>query len=141
MKILFPTDGSESSLTALRDLLPRLAWFREAPQFALLNVHPHLPYARAVAWAGKDAAHKYYDDECTAALAPGIAVLDAAGIGHERVARIGEPAVEIVRFAAEWRADLIAMGRHGHSAVAALLMGSVTQKVLASASVPVLLLH
>ncbi len=129
MKILFPTDGSEHSIAALRHLLPRLPWFRETPQLALLNVHPHLPYARAVAWAGKEAAQRYYDDECTAALAPGSAVLDAAGVPFERVERIGDPAVEIGKFAAEWNADLIAMGRHGHSAVTSLLMGSVTQKV------------
>ena len=52
MKILFPTDGSEHSVAALRQLLSRLDWFAEAPQIALINVHPHLPYARAVAWAG-----------------------------------------------------------------------------------------
>ena len=141
MRILLPTDGSEHSIAALRHLLPRLAWFGAVPQFALLNVHPHLPYARAVAWAGKEAAHQYYDDECAAALAPGAAVLDEAGIAFERAQRIGEPAVEIVKFAAEWNADLIAMGRHGHSAVASLLMGSVTQKVIATSTVPVLLLR
>ena len=141
MKILFPTDGSEHSIAALRHLLPRLPWFRETPQLALLNVHPHLPYARAVAWAGKEAAQRYYDDECTAALAPGGALLAAAGIPFERVQRIGEPAVEIGKFAAEWHADLIAMGRHGQSAVTSLLMGSVTQKVIATCAVPVLLLR
>ena len=141
MKILLPTDGSEHSIAALRHLLPRLAWFGATPQLALLNVHPHLPYARAVAWAGKEAAHRYYDDECAAALAPGIAVLDEAGIAFERVQRIGEPAVEIAKFAAEWNADLIAMGRHGHSAMTTLLMGSVTQKVIATSAVPVLLLR
>lgn len=59
----------------------------------------------------------------------------------ERVQRIGEPAVEIGRFATEWGADLIAMGRHGYSAVTTLLMGSVAQKVIATAGVPVLLLR
>ncbi len=141
MKILFPTDGSEESLAALRHLLPRLSWFREVPQLALMNVHPHLPYARAVAWAGHEAAQRYYDEECAAALAPGSALLDEAGIAFERVQRIGEPAVEIGKFAAEWNADLIAMGRHGYSAVTSLLMGSVTQKVIATCSVPVLLLR
>jgi len=141
MKILFPTDGSELSLAALRHLLPRLAWFREAPALALINVHPHLPYARAVAWAGHEAAQRYYDEECAAALAPGSALLDEAGIAFERVQRIGEPAVEIGKFAAEWNADLIAMGRHGYSAVTTLLMGSVAQKVIATAGVPVLLLR
>jgi nucleotide-binding universal stress UspA family protein len=138
MKILCPTDGSEHSVTALRRLLQHLSWFAETPQLALLNVHPHLPYARAVAWAGKEAAHRYYEEEGSAALAPAAAVLDELEIPYERVMRIGDPAEEIATFAVEWNADLLAIGRHGHSAVATLLMGSVAQKVMATATVPVL---
>ena len=138
MKILCPTDGSEYSVAALRRLLPHLSWFTERPRLALLNVHPHLPYARAVEWAGKDAAHRYYEEEGSAALAPAAAVLDEMGIPYERVMKIGEPDHEIVKFAVEWHADLLAIGRHGHGAVATLLMGSVAQKVLAHSTVPVL---
>lgn len=141
MKILFPTDGSGPSVAALRALIEHLRWFAQAPQLAVINVHPHLPYARAVAWAGKDAAQRYYDEECAAALAPAIALLAQHGLAGERVQRIGEPAHEIVGFASEWGADLIAMGRHGHTAVATLLMGSVAQKVLATAKLPVLILQ
>ena len=53
---------------------------------------------------------------------------------------LGEPAAEIVKYAAEWNANLLAMGRHGHSHIAGLLMGWVAQKVLAIATIPVLLL-
>jgi nucleotide-binding universal stress UspA family protein len=141
MKILFPTDGSESSLAALRALLPRLSWFAQRPQLVLVNVHPHLPYARAVAWAGKEAAHRYYEDESNAALAPAVSVLTQNNIAHETVQRIGDPAHEIVKHATESQADLIAMGRHGHSAIAELLMGSVTQKVLATSAIPVLIVE
>lgn len=141
MKILFPTDGSDESLAALARLVPRLAWFAQRPEIVLINVHPHLPYARAVAWAGKEAAQRYYDEESSEALAPGSALLDDHGVIYERVQRIGDPAHEIVKYAAEWGADLIAMGRHGHSAVAELLMGSVTQKVLATVAIPVLVLN
>jgi nucleotide-binding universal stress UspA family protein len=140
MKILFPTDGSEHSLAALRGLVSRLNWFGETPQIALINVHPQLPYARAVAWAGKDAVSRYYTEESSAALAPAGAVLAERGIGYEQAAKIGEPAHEIVKYAAEWNADLVAMGPHGHSHIAGLLMGSVTQKVLAIGTIPVLLL-
>ena len=140
MKILCPTDGSAHSVAALRNLIARMAWFAEAPQIALINVHPQLPYARAVAWVGKEAAARYYADECGAALAPASAVLAEHGVRHEQVTKIGDAAHEIVRYAAEWNADLVAMGRHGHSAIAGLLMGSVTQKVLATIKLPVLLL-
>jgi len=140
MKIVFPTDGSGQSLAALSRLVPSLAWFAATPEIALVNVHPHIPYARAVAWAGKEAAHRYYDEESSAALAPATAMLGDKGLAYERVQRIGDAATEIVHFAREWNADLIAMGRHGHSAISTLLLGSVAQKVLATASVPVLLL-
>ena len=60
-------------------------------------MHPHLPYARAVAWVGKEAAARYYADESGAALAPASAVLDERGIRYEQVAKIGEPAHEIVK--------------------------------------------
>ena len=140
MKIVFPTDGSDASVAALRHLVAHLRWFPGTPQITLVNSHLPLPYARAVAWAGKDAVHAYYDEESNAALAPASAILSQADIVHESVRRVGEPAEQIVEFATEWKADLIAMGRQGHSAIATLLLGSVTQKVLAIAKIPVLIL-
>ncbi|MEO8751257.1 MAG: universal stress protein [Casimicrobiaceae bacterium] len=140
MKILFPTDGSAHSIAALRNVLAHLAWFADAPEIVLINVHPPLPYARAVAWAGKEAVARYYADECAAALAPAISVLAEHGICGEEVTKIGDPAHEIARYAAESNADLVAMARHGHSGIAGLLMGSVAQKVLAIIKLPVLLL-
>ena len=91
MKIVFPTDGSEASVAALRHLLPRLSWFAERPQIALVNVHLHLPYARAAAWVGKEAAHDTTKRSRSAALAPAGAVLDQEGVARARQ-RIGEPA-------------------------------------------------
>ena len=140
MRIVVPTDGSAASTIALGDLLSRLAWFAQAPTLALIHVHEKIPYARAVARAGKDVAQRYYDEESDAALAPGIALLEAAGVTFEHVWRVGDPAREIVAFAAEWKADCIAIGRHGHSAFEKLLLGSVAQKVVAASTLPVLLL-
>jgi len=139
MKILFPTDGSHASSEALRRLLPRLRWFAPPVDLAIVNVHPTVPYARAAAWAGKEALHRYYEEEGNAALAPIAAALDAEGVGYERMLRLGDPAHEIIRVANEWQADVIALGRHGHGGVLAILMGSVAQKVIATSPVPVLL--
>lgn len=139
MKIVFPTDGSDASVKALRSLLPRLRWFAQPAQLALVNVHLQIPYPGAAAWAGKEVVHKYYEDESSAALAPAAALLEQEGVAFERVLRVGDPAHEIVTFAVEWQADLIAIGRHGHTALQAWLMGSVAQKVIAASSVPVLL--
>lgn len=50
----------------------------------------------------------------------------------------GPPAETIVKFAAQHEADLIVIGTHGHSRLAAFFLGSVTQKVIRTASAPVL---
>src|SRR5262245_55859864 len=56
----------------------------------------------------------------------------------EREVREGNPFAEIVRFAREQNVDLIVMGTHGHTGLAHMLLGSVTEKVVRKASCPVL---
>ena len=50
----------------------------------------------------------------------------------------GSPAIAIVQYAKESRADLILMGTHGRGGVAHLLMGSVAERVVRIAPCPVL---
>jgi nucleotide-binding universal stress UspA family protein len=50
----------------------------------------------------------------------------------------GIPHREIVRLAAELPADLIVMGTHGHTGFKHLLLGSVAERVVRTASVPVI---
>ena len=56
---------------------------------------------------------------------------------HQEV-REGTPFYEIIRFAKEADIDLIVMGTHGHSGLAHVLLGSVTEKVVRKAPCPVL---
>ncbi len=51
---------------------------------------------------------------------------------------IGNPVDEILRAAADAGADLIVMGTHGRTGLRHLITGSVTEKVVRHASVPVL---
>ena len=64
----------------------------------------------------------------------------AAAAGVEITTRIeaGDPADRICAQAAKVRARLIAIGTRGHGAVATLLLGSVSQKVIRNAPCPVL---
>jgi universal stress protein A len=52
--------------------------------------------------------------------------------------REGTPFYEIIRFAREVNIDLIVLGSHGHSGLAHVLLGSVTDKVVRKAPCPVL---
>jgi len=51
---------------------------------------------------------------------------------------IGRPFAEIIRFARDNNIDLIVMGTHGRGALAHMLLGSTTEKVLRKACCPVL---
>jgi len=53
----------------------------------------------------------------------------------------GNPAERILEIAREEDHDLVVMGSHGHSRVHRALLGSVSEKVLKSSTVPVLLMR
>jgi len=50
----------------------------------------------------------------------------------------GRPFVEIIRYAREESIDMIVIATHGRGAIASMLLGGVTEKVVRKASCPVL---
>lgn len=66
-----------------------------------------------------------------------IARAQRAGVKAAGDVLSGEPAFEIVTYAAKTNADGIVMGTHGRSGLKRLFMGSVAESVLRSAGVPV----
>ena len=69
------------------------------------------------------------------------ALVPPDSVHYEHHFMIGDPAEHIVDFANEVDADLIVMGTHGRNVMERILMGSVAQKVLRNAMVPVLTLR
>ena len=140
MKILFAADGSPQSLAALETLIKSFAYFRETPSLTVLCVHPPVPYRAAASALGHETLQRYYDEENAQALAGARELLTARGIAFDAETRVGAPAEEIVKRAEEGKFTMIAMGTHGHTALANLVMGSVATAVIARTRVPVLLL-
>jgi nucleotide-binding universal stress UspA family protein len=67
---------------------------------------------------------------------------DRGGPVTTKVLRMSNaPANAIVEYAKEANIDLIVMGTHGRKAVAHLLMGSVAERVVRTATCPVLTVH
>ena len=61
-----------------------------------------------------------------------------AGVAARWTITTGVPFKEIVRAAAEERADLIVMGTHGRGGINRVLLGSVADRVIRTAGCPVL---
>jgi nucleotide-binding universal stress UspA family protein len=55
--------------------------------------------------------------------------------------RIGDPGAEIVKVATELKAGLIVMPSHGRTGLKHLLLGSVAERVVRTATCPVLVLR
>jgi nucleotide-binding universal stress UspA family protein len=141
MKILLAVDGSAHSVKAANYLADHFEWFKGVMELHLLHVKLPVPSGRARAAIGKDALEHYYQEEAEAALAPSRQALEQHGIPFKAAFRVGEVEAEIKNYVAANAIDLIVMGSHGHGALKNLIMGSVATKVLASTSVPVLLIR
>jgi nucleotide-binding universal stress UspA family protein len=138
-KVLVPLDGSELSEGVLPVAVGLAGPFDLAVEL-FRAVEPIPAYAAAELTAGRSEAI-LREEEAGAReyLAKRATRLEARGL---RVARsvMPTPAVDgIVRRAREGGAGLIAMTTHGRSGVSRLLFGSVAERVLRAAPVPVLL--
>ena len=137
--ILVPTDFSKSSASALT----YAAAFAEkfGAEIHLLHVVQDLalfiPEAVLVAPPPAPPVEQF-TVAARAALERVIGGLQRPGLTvHPQVAE-GTPYEEIVRFARERDVDLIVIGTHGHTGLAHILLGGVTDKVVRRAPCPVL---
>lgn len=142
-RILVPTDGSDVSAAAER---AAIAFARaHGSEIVVLAVgQPQPPIASAEAAMAIDPG---LDDEVLLAHANEnarrvAAAAAAAGVRCSPLAVLDySPADAILATADSRNCDLIFMGSHGRRGLSRLLAGSVTQKVLSDAGVPVLVMR
>ena len=140
--ILVPTDGSPLSdnAAAAAVKLARLVGAR----ITALHVVPDVPPIELEAWAHRDELYiehleKAFAKRAQAYVAKVKALADKAGVPCEtHYMRAASAASEIVVTAAARKCDLIFMASHGMGDAADPLLGSVTAKVLARGTIPVL---
>lgn len=140
MKILVPIDGSEFSKHSLEFVTSRATLLGHNPEIELLSVQAPVP-ARASKLIGSGSLNGYYDEEASMILEPAQKYLEEHGVKATARYAVGEAAPTIVKVAEESGCDLIIMGSHGRSALKGLLLGSVTNAVLALCNKPVLILR
>jgi nucleotide-binding universal stress UspA family protein len=149
--LLLATDGSEPSLEAahlVHDLLDPIALARVTilavvpPLDTVPFYGPNVGYGMYVGGVLSqetfDAMNASAQQKARDALQRTEAELHSV-VPVETVIRQGSPADEIVRYAAETGVGLIAMGSRGWGEMHAVLLGSVSERVLHTAHCPVLI--
>jgi len=143
--ILVPTDGSKLSLKAAAHAIDlakaigaRLTGFHASPDY------PLPVYADGVVF--EPLSRKEYAAQCKKEadrILNAVAVkAQAAGIAFTSVSAISSSPWEAILAAArKQKCDAIVMASHGRRGVAALVLGSETQKVLTHSKLPVLVVR
>ncbi len=136
-RILVPLDGSKLAEQALAHAAIHAEQF--GGTLVLLRVLGPLPEP---SMAGRRAVRSA--EEATARLAQeyleGIATIQRErGTLTQTAITEGKPYLEIVRFAEENEIDLIVMSTRGHSGLSRWLLGSVADRVVRGATIPLLL--
>lgn len=132
--ILVPTDGSEG-MEAVIEHARNLAEIHDATLHALYvaNTASLSDLPMESSWEGVNSALRQQGERAVELVEQTVGELPVeTGIVE------GSPSKEIVSYADEEDCDVIVMGTHGRSGVDRLLLGSVAERVVRSAPVPVL---
>lgn len=144
-RLLVSTDGSKLSARAVTHAIAlaqsigaKLTFFHASPDY------PLQVYAEGVAYTSM--TRKEYADACAKELdkimKPIASKAQAAGVAFDVAHATGTTPWEAILAAAKkHKCDAIVMASHGRRGVAALVLGSETQKVLTHTSVPVIVIH
>lgn len=144
--ILVATDGSELALKALEHGL----WLARQldAKATILTVSEPLPkeVARAAKLAGVTNATSRYDQQISKLMQERFAFIKERAREHEIAVELAQeiddsPAEAIVRYAKIKDCDLIVMASHGRRGIQRMLLGSQTAEVLATTTLPVLVIR
>ncbi len=138
MKVLFAADGSKYTKKALAFLVTHQSLVGPEDEVVVLNVQAPVPM-RVKGMLGAAAVRDYHEEEAEKVLKPIALFLKRHGLRFKTKWIVGSAPVEVIRAVKADKADMIVMGTHGHGLIGRAIMGSVAQRVVTEADVPVLL--
>ncbi|MBX3144322.1 MAG: universal stress protein [Trueperaceae bacterium] len=155
-KVMIPLDGSEFSRSAFRTLgrlfepattAVTLVQVGEVPEGAYVAPRQPVVVGTEVSWPVESKGHSIYSTqawqsaraEVEVGLADDAQRLRDAGYTVYAKALFGDPAQEIADAADSGGFDAIVMATHGRSGLSRALLGSVAEKVMRMALVPVIM--
>jgi len=136
--IVFPTDFSDVSVTALPHALEMAAKFGAALHCIYVVEEPQIYSSLDMGTVAIPTTGELTESATKRMEAFSAEHLSAASNGVNTKVVVGHAADEIVDYANQNKADLIVMTTHGYSGVKHVLLGSTTEDVLRHAQCPVL---
>ena len=144
-RILVPTDFSERSYTAFQVALKHAQCMGST--LVLFHVIPReqIRFTREILVEGKTTIPGYTEDELLERrkakmrneFSEHFPNYDKATVRIETEVRVGNPVEEILKAIKELDIDAVVMGTHGRTGLDLVLIGSVAEKVVRHAKVPV----
>lgn len=138
--ILLAVDGSGAAMRAAKQAIA----LAKAGGGAVRLVHAHeepLIYGEIAVYVPREKMAALQKKHSAEILGPVEAALKAAGVPYSAEVLSGPIGQTIAEHAERQGCELIVMGRHGKSALAEVLVGSVAMKVLHATRLPVLLVR
>lgn len=139
MKVLIPIDGSAQANRAVQYVLEQRHNWVNKPEICLLNVQWKVVNNNVKLFIDPQTVQDYYRESGLQALAAARRVLDEAGLSYQYHVSVGTPAEGVAQYAREHGVTQIVMTQGGESNLQALLLGSVTSRVLSLSPCPVLI--
>jgi nucleotide-binding universal stress UspA family protein len=140
LKLLLPVDGSDNALRAVKHALDSRNWYRESPEYHLLNVQSPIASGAVKMFISQQQLDAYYQEEGAMQLQPARDLLEAAGVMYHAKIIVGEIESSVRRYAKDQAMSMIVMGTRGMSAVRNMVLGSIAAKIIHSSELPVLLI-
>ena len=135
-KILVPTDFSDNSVAALRcarSLAPAFGAEVLVIHVLLLPLYPF-----ALTTTGIPELEKQFRGGAAKRLAEFVGTETEHGVESRAILKTGDAFLEIIETAREEEIDLIVIATHGHTGIKHLMLGSIAEKVVRTATCPVL---
>lgn len=140
MNILLAVDGSPYTKRMLAYLEEHKELFGANAKYTALTVIVPVP-PHVTSFIGKQNLDDYYADEAQKVLEPVQAFAEKHQFELATLQRVGHAADVIAKTATAGKFDLLIMGSQGHSNVESLLLGSVTSRVMARCTTPMLVIR
>ncbi len=127
--VLLPTDGTQGSVWAID----------ECGEFAAeYDAFVHVLYVIDSRIARSGSLMELMESESKRACGDAVSRVTSEGVQAKQETRRGRPGEQILEYADDHDIDLVVMGTHGRTGIDRFVMGSVAEKVIRRAEIPVL---